>query len=130
MDIQKLMKGYQKHFDEYNGQFDSKVPEKKKKKLERPNFLKEVMLPILNALSETLPEYGFTPPATDYAMYGEYYRVKGGIMLYGGISIGENFELYFTPLFHGQPCGETVELTTLPQLTEIIKHIYKQRKEL
>lgn len=128
MDIQKAMKDYQIHFDEYYRQFGSKAP-KNQKKLERPNFLKEVILPILNVLPEAMPGYNFAPPPADYTMYGEYYRVKGGIILYGGFSISDNFELLFTPLFHGQPSGETVEICTLTQFVEILRNIYKQRKE-
>lgn len=128
MDIQKAMKDYQIHFDEYYRLFGSKAP-KNQKKLERPNFLNEVILPILNALPEAMPGYNFTPPPADYTMYGEYYRVKGGIILYGGFSISDNFELLFTPLFHGQPSGETVEIRTLTQFVEILRNIYKQRKE-
>lgn len=128
MDIQKAMKDYQIHFDEYYRQFGSKAP-KNQKKLERPNFLNEVILPILNTLPEAMPGYNFAPPPADYTMYGEYYRVKGGIILYGGFSISDNFELLFTPLFHGQPSGETVEICTLTQFVEILRNIYKQRKE-
>lgn len=128
MNIQKAMQDYQKRFDEYYSQFGSKSPAKQKK-LERPNFLKEVILPILNALPEAMPGYNFAPPPADYSMYGEYYRVKGGIILYGGFSIGENFELYFTPLFHGQHCGESIEIYTLNQLVKVLQNIYKQRKE-
>lgn len=128
MDIQKAMKDYRKHFDEYYSQFGSKTPAKQKKQ-ERPNFLQEVIIPILNALPEAMPGYNFIPPPADYSMYGEYYRVKGGIMLYGGFSIGDNFELFFTPLFHGQPTGKPIEISTLNQLVGILQSIYKQRKE-
>lgn len=127
MDIQKSIKDYQKHSDEYYSQFGSKVPENRKLS-ERPNFLKEVILPILDALSEAMPGYGFASPPDNYAMYGKYYRVKGGIILYGGFSIGDNFELLFTPLFHGEPTGEPVEICSLAQLVKILRDIYKQRK--
>lgn len=128
MDIQKAMKDYQTHFNAYYSQFGSKIPVEKKK-LERPNFLQEVINPLLNALPEAMPGYNFVPPPADYSMYGEYYRIKGGIILYGGLSIGDNFELFFTPLFHGQPIGEPVEISTLNQLVGILQSIYKQRKE-
>ena len=128
MDIQKTMKDYQAHFDEYYSQFGSKASENQKQ-LERPNFLKEVILPILNALSDAMPGYGFVPPPANYTMYGKYYRVKGGIILYGGFSIGDNFELFFTPLFKGKTVGEPVEIGTLAELVKTLRNIYKQRKE-
>ena len=70
----------------------------------------EVIRPILDSLVELLPEYGFTKTSDKYAMYGEYYRIKAGIVLIGGSSINDDFGLVFTPLFHGQPCGESAEV--------------------
>ena len=64
---------------------------KRKKEVETPNFLKDVIRPILDTLPDLLPEYGFTKTTDDYAMYGEYYRIKAGIVLVGGFSIDEDF---------------------------------------
>lgn len=129
MDILKMTNDYQKNFNRFYSQFGNKVP-KKGKKNKRPNYLQEVVIPILKALPDAMPGYGFLPPTDDYVMFGEYYRVKGGIILYGGFSFGKNFELYFTPLFHGEPCGEKVMLTTLAQLIEILRDIHNQRTAL
>lgn len=126
MDIKRLTKDYKKQSDDYYNWFDDNG-KRKKKQPKQPNFLRQVILPILNALPEVLSECGFTPPTDDYAMYGEYYRIKCGIMVLGGISIGDNFELYFTALFHGQPYGQKVEITTLNQLVEILRDIHNQR---
>ena len=57
-----------------------------KMEVETPNFLKDVIRPILDTLPDLLPEYGFTKTTDDYAMYGEYYRIKAGIVLVGGFS--------------------------------------------
>ena len=53
-------------------------------------------------------------------MYGEYYRIKAGIVLVGGFSIDEDFNLYFTPLFHGKACGKSQKIDSIGQLVEII----------
>lgn len=127
MDIQKLVQDYKKQFDQYYNWFDKNVKGKKKQP-KQPNFLKQVIFPILNALPEALPECGFTPPSDDYAMYGEYYRIKCGVTVLGGLSFGDNFELYFTTLFHGQSCDQKVEITTFKQLVEILRGIYNKRK--
>lgn len=127
MDIKKLVKDYKKQSDDYYNWFDGNNKEKKKQP-ERPDFLKQVIFPILNALPEALPECGFIPPPDDYAKYGEYYRVKSGIMVLGGFSLGDDFELCFTTLFHGQPCSRKVEITTLNQLVGILRDIYNQRR--
>ena len=54
-------------------------------------------------------------------MYGEYYRIKAGIVLVGGFSIDEDFNLYFTPLFHGKACGKSHKIDSIGQLVEIIR---------
>jgi len=126
MDIKELTKDYKKQSDDFYNWFDGNS-EGKREQPEQPNFLKQVIFPILNALPEALPECGFTPPSDNYVMYGEYYRIKCGIIVLGGISVGKNFELYFTTLFHGRPCGRKVEITTLDQLVENLRSIYSQR---
>lgn len=108
MDIQKLTENYRKRFDAFYGQDATKKSgrEKKNTRPERPNFLDEVIRPVLDALADLMPEYGFTKTTDKYAMFGEYYRIKAGIVLIGGFSVDEDFGLVFTPLFHGAPCGE------------------------
>jgi hypothetical protein len=108
MDIKELTERYRDRFDAHYLQDDNgtgRKGRKRKKEVETPNFLKDVIRPILDTLPDLLPEYGFTKTTDDYAMYGEYYRIKAGIVLVGGFSIDEDFNLYFTPLFHGKACG-------------------------
>ena len=93
-------------------------PEKEGKS---PNFLKEVLRPILDELPDLLPGYGFKPTTDTYAMYGEYYRIKAGITLLGGITIKEDFNLVFTPLFHGQPCGKQHDINSMDDLLAALK---------
>ena len=58
MDIQKLTQDYKERFFAYAEQVAENPPKKGKKKgeLESPNFLKEVIRPILDALVDLLPE--------------------------------------------------------------------------
>ena len=91
MDIKELTERYQDRFDAHYMQDDNgtgRKGRKRKKEVETPNFLKDVIRPILDTLPDLLPEYGFTKTTDDYAMYGEYYRIKAGIVLVGGFSIG------------------------------------------
>lgn len=102
MDIQKLTENYRKRFDAFYGPDPTeKSGRKKKKRPERPNYLCEVIRPVLDALVDLMPEYGFVKTTDKYAMFGEYYRIKAGIVLIGGFSVDEDFRLIFTPLFHG-----------------------------
>lgn len=66
MDIQKLTENYRKRFDAFYGQDAAEDSGRKKKKTppERPNFLAEVIRPVLDALVELMPEYGFPRPRT------------------------------------------------------------------
>ena len=66
MDIQKLTQDYKERFFAYAEQVAENPPKKGKKKseLESPNFLKEVIRPILDALVDLLPEYGSQRPRT------------------------------------------------------------------
>ena len=64
MDIQKLTQDYKERFFAYADQVAENPPKQGKKKgeLASPNFLKEVISPILDALVDLLPEYGFAKP--------------------------------------------------------------------
>ncbi len=130
MDIKQLTDNYCTRFNAYTKLVEESVSQKtgKRKELISPNFLKEVIRPVLDALVDDLPEYGFTPTTDKYAMYGEYYRIKAGIVLIGGFTIDENFGLVFTPLFHGQPCGESQSITDMEQLVTILRGEFEKRE--
>ena len=129
MDIQKLTQDYKERFFAYAEQVAENPPKKGKKKseLESPNFLKEVIRPILDALVDLLPEYGFAKTTDKYSMYGEYYRIKAGIVLIGGFSIDDDFKLLYTPLFHGKPCGESCEVIDIAQLVNTLRREFERR---
>lgn len=131
MDIQKLTEKYRERFDAYYRQIEEgsgKRKGKTKKGTERPNFLGEVIRPVLDALPDLLPEYGFAKTTDCYAMYGEYYRIKAGIVLVGGLSADENFGLVFTPMFHGKACGKEYRIDSMDRLVELIREQFKRRE--
>lgn len=132
MDIQKLTQDYKERFYTYAEQVADKQPKKRGRKhkneaVAQPNFLAEVVRPVLDALVDLLPEYVFSKTTDKYAMYGEYYRIKAGIVLIGGFSIDDDFNLIFTPLFHGKPCGESCEVKDLTQLVNILRQEFERR---
>ncbi len=132
MDIQKLTENYRKRFDDFYGQTEATEEDsgrkKKKTQPERPNFLAEVIRPVLDALADLLPEYGFSKTTDKYAMYGDYYRIKAGIVLIGGFSVDEDFGLVFTPLFHGKPCGKQQKITDSRQLVDVLRKEFQKRE--
>lgn len=130
MDIQKLTEDYRKRFDAFYEQnaIGNSGGKKKKAQPERPNFLAEVIRPVLDALVEQLPEYGFSKTTDKYAMFGDYYRIKAGIVLIGGFSVDNDFGLLFTPLFHGKPCGKGQKITDSQQLVDVLRKEFEKRK--
>lgn len=132
MDIQKLTENYRKRFDDFYEQTEATEEDsgrkKKKTQPERPNFLAEVIRPVLDALADLLPEYGFSKTTDKYAMYGDYYRIKAGIVLIGGFSVDEDFGLVFTPLFHGKPCGKQQKITDSRQLVDVLRKEFQKRE--
>lgn len=129
MDIQKVTQDYKDRFFAYSEQVTEKPVKKCKKKgnLKYPNFLAEVVRPILDALADLLPEYGFSKTTDKYAMYGEYYRIKAGKVLIGGLSINDDFGLIFTPLFHGRPCGASCCVANIAQLANALRQEFERR---
>lgn len=132
MDIQKLTENYRKRFNDFYGQAEAAEEDsgrkKKKTQPERPNFLAEVIRPVLDALVDLLPGYGFSMTTDKYAMYGDYYRIKAGIVLIGGFSVDEDFGLVFTPLFHGKPCGQQQKITDSRQLVDVLRKEFEKRE--
>lgn len=129
MDIQKLTEDYRKRFDAFYGQEAEDSGRKKKKaRSERPNFLAEVIRPVLDALVDLMPGYGFSKTTDQYSMYGDYYRVKAGVVLVGGFSVDDDFGLFFTPLFHGAPCGEGQKITDSRQLVDVLRGEFEKRE--
>ena len=78
MDIKELTERYQDRFDAHYLQDDNgtgRKGRKRKKEVETPNFLKDVIRPILDTLPDLLPEYGFTKTTDDYAMVSSSWEV-------------------------------------------------------
>lgn len=129
MDIQKLTENYRKRFDAFYGQEAEDSGRKKKKaQPERPNFLAEVIRPVLDALVDLMPGYGFSKTTDQYTLYGDYYRVKAGVVLVGGFSVDEDFGLLFTPLFYGAPCEEGQKITDSRQLVDVLRGEFEKRE--
>lgn len=88
-----------------------------------PNYVDEVIRPILRMVAEALPEYGFTVPSSKQCkLISGLYQIRTPIVCLGGLSYPtkNNRKLYFAPLFH-RKAGEKQEVKTLEQLVEMLR---------
>ena len=67
---------------------------------------------------------------TDSDSIDESINKSPGIVAHvvGGFSIDEDFNLYFTPLFHGKACGKSHKIDSIGQLVEIIREQFERRE--
>ncbi|MFR9497344.1 MAG: hypothetical protein SNI91_02790 [Rikenellaceae bacterium] len=90
-----------------------------------PSYLKEVLIPVFEALKKAMPRgYGgvkIPNPATYYPIK-EYYRIKVGLTTIGGFLVpdGNSFDLFFVPLKNANPIGERVRVESIEQLCDLI----------
>lgn len=132
MQIKELTENYRKRFDAHTKQVQKMYQKNGKatqKVLDTPNYVKEVILPVIKSLAQEMPDLPVVvPDPQKYALYGDHYRIKVGIRTVGGLSFptGGDHNLYFTPLWHGQPCGAKVRITQIDKLVKEINKILTQ----
>lgn len=88
-----------------------------------PNYVDEVIRPILRMVAEALPEYGFTvPPSKRCTLVNGLYQIRTPKVCLGGLSYPtkHDHKLYFAPLFH-RKAGERQEVKTLEQLVAMLR---------
>ena len=88
-----------------------------------PNYVDEVIRPILRMVAEALPEYGFTVPSSNRCtLVNGLYQIRTPKVCLGGLSYPtkHDYKLYFAPLFHRR-AGEKQEVKTLEQLVKMIR---------
>lgn len=127
MNIQKIIDAYTKRLDAYMLEIEKSYASKKGKQKPlsiSPNYIEEVIIPVLQGTSDIMPEDKKikVPNAKTYFPIKEYYRIKVGLTVVGGFSIpdGEDFSIYFTPLKSAMPIGEKVKIETIEQLCQCI----------
>ena len=121
MEINKLIEAYIKRSDAHAAQIESCD---KPERLTPPSFVKEVIIPLITALAEDMPEYNVViPNPVRYHMMGEHYRIKVGLTTVGGISVWEEDEirLHYIRMSHAKTIGEQVEITDTKELAQIVK---------
>lgn len=88
-----------------------------------PDYIREVIHPILTMLAEALPEYPVhVPPVGSYCLEEGYYKIRVGLATLGGLSrpVGKDYRLYFTTLFKKREL-EKIEIRTMEELIEQVK---------
>ncbi|MDL2320455.1 hypothetical protein LJC45_04910 [Alistipes sp. OttesenSCG-928-B03] len=127
--IKPLMKEYRIRFDAWLIQAAKGCPSKGRKKavpLTAPNYLSEVILPVLNALIRKMPDHCIEiPDPKTYEIWNDIYPIVIHKRTIGGLTFPEfgSQELHFIPLRRRKIVeGEKVRVTSIKQLEKIIRN--------
>lgn len=121
MKTNQLIEAYIGRSDAHAAQLETcETPEK----LTPPSFVREVIIPLIIALAEDMPEHNvIIPNPAHYSMKGEHYRIKVGLSTIGGISVWEGDEiiLHYIRMSRAKTVGERVPITDTKELAQIIR---------
>lgn len=125
MSFQKLTDAYQRRIEKYYSEIEDACYHGKSFKCNTlpPSFVKIVVVPVIQSVAERMIGHGFhIPNPKTYSPVNDYYRVKIGVKTVGGISVprGDDYSVYYTPLFRGQPIGEKVLVKNTGELRQLI----------
>lgn len=128
MDIAKLAADYRQNAEAF---YANVIDPRNKKKTHHhavpPNYLAQVIIPVLRALVRRLPECRLNDPDESYIFQFGYFPVASGLSLFGGLSPDHNYNLTYTPLFKRKASGETVTINTLDELVACVVRDFKNR---
>lgn len=98
-----------------------------------PSFIKIVIIPAIQSIAERMIGYNvIVPDPKTYSPSNNYYKVNIGVRTVGGISVpdGDDYSIYFTPLFRGKPVGDKVLVKNSGELRQlIINQLQKDNKK-
>lgn len=121
MKTNQLIEAYIRRSDAHAAQIETcETPEK----LTPPSFVREVIIPLITALAEDMPDHNvIIPNPVRYCMKGEHYRIKVGLTTVGGISLwdGDEISLQYVRMSHAKTIGESVPITDTKELAQIIR---------
>ena len=127
MEIKKIIDAYIKQSNDYMLEIEKSYESKNKKRenlVISPSYIKDVIIPILEATSDIMPKYKKIkiPNTKTYLPIKEYYRINVGPLVVGGFSVpdGDDYSIYFTPLKNVTPIGEKIKIDTIEQLCKYI----------
>ena len=121
MKIQLLINAYRRNANAFYAAVSNNTLRKKKEVPAKPDYLAEVVVPILNELIRLLPEYRLNPPDESYAMRSDYYHIHYGKLTVGGLQPDEDYNLTFTPLGKQKPIGPCVPIRSMDELVAQVR---------
>lgn len=128
MDIRQLVEDYRTNADAFYSAITKGSYRKTSIKGPSPDYMREVVLPVLNELVRRLPECRLNPPDKSYVMRNDFYHIQAGQMSVGGLQPDEQYNLTFTPLIRQKPAGPRVTVESFDQLAEQVKRAFYARK--
>lgn len=127
MEIKQLIDAYRQRTDAYYKEIEqacaSRINGQKLKIPPAPNYLLEVIIPVLRSLARNMPgrQIKIPDPKTYFPIKG-YYRIKVGITTVGGFAVPEkeDYSLYFVPMRHGKPSDGKFQINDMGNLVQLI----------
>lgn len=93
-----------------------------------PNYLMEVIIPVLRSLAKAMPDYKIKipDPQTYFPIKG-YYRIKVGVTTVGGFPVPEkeDFSLCFVPMRYAKPSSQKYRVINTENLVQLIMNQLK-----
>ncbi|WP_195594716.1 hypothetical protein [Bacteroides fragilis] len=127
MEFKQLIDAYRQRVDAYYKEIEkicaSHTNGQKKKIPPSPNYLIEVIIPVLCSLAKNMPDYKIkVPDPKTYFPIKGYYRIKVGITTVGGFAVPgkDDFSLYFVPMRHARPSSERYLVKNSENLVQLI----------
>lgn len=127
MEFKQLIDTYRRRMDVYYKKIEqtcaSRINGEKTNLPPAPNYLLEVIIPVLRNLAENMPAYKIKiPNPQTYLPIKGYYRIKVGITTVGGFVVPEkeDFSLWFVPMRHAKPSSEKYTVMNTENLVQLI----------
>ena len=124
--VVKSTRQYQRKIDAAHREIDELVRTGRPGKVVTPNYAREVIAPLAEALAEALPEYGLSVEETVEVIGSEaYFPIYLGGLRIGGFSYPgpKAAQINFTIFAHEKPWGRSIAVKKLPQLVELLAEL-------
>lgn len=121
MNIKNLVAAYRRNAEAfYAAVIDTRNNKKTHGHAAPPNYLAQVIIPVLRELVRRLPD-------ESYVLRMGYFPISSGLLVFGGLRPDQNYNLTYTPLYKKKGVGETVTINTLDELVAYVKRDSRNR---
>lgn len=128
MNIENLVEAYRQNAEAfYAAVIDTRNNKKTYGHAMPPNYLAQVIIPVLRELILRLPECRINKPDESYVLRMGYFPISSGLLVFGGLRPDQNYNLTYTPLYKKKGVGETVTINTLDELVAYVERDSRNR---